>query len=128
MIQNWYNKTDESYGFFCEDDLCLDTIQYWNFTWEEFIESLPENWDCVQLLCCGPNLDEIKFRKRHWDDFSVGAYIVSRKYAKVLIESFIGDDEFIFEYPDDELWAPLAENLIYFTPKSIVDIVKQLEK
>jgi len=115
MIKKWYDETLDEYGFFCEDDLSLDTIQYWNFTWENFIQELPKGWDCVQLLSCGSHIKEIKLRKRYWDDWSVGAYIITRKYAKVLIDSYIREDKFVLEVED---WAPLAEHLIYLTPKT----------
>lgn len=120
MIRKWYNETDESYAFFCEDDLSFETVQYWNFTWIDFIDNLPENWDAIQLVCIGSHLDEIKLRKRYWDDWSVGAYLLSRKYAKVLIDSFIKGDEFLLEYPEDYYWAALAENLIYYTPRTAI--------
>lgn len=121
MIKKWYDETDDPYAFFCEDDLSLETVQYWNFTWNEFINNLPENWDCIQLMCIGKNLNSIKLRRRYWDDWSVGAYLVSREYAKILIDSFISDEKFSLEYPEEYYWAPLAENLIYYSPRSVVD-------
>lgn len=124
MIKHWYYNTNESYGFFCEDDLSLETIQYWNFTWDEFIESLPKDWDCIQLMCASENAGNVRLRKRNWDDFSVGAYILTRKFAKVLIDTFIKDDKFLLEFPDHPDWVPLAEHLIYYTPKSVIDSVE----
>jgi hypothetical protein len=121
MIKKWYYETDEAYAFFCEDDLSLETVEYWNFTWENFLNNLPENWDCIQLMCIGKNLNKIHLRKRYWDDWSVGAYLISRKYAKILIDSFTCGDKFLLEYPEDHYWAPLAENLIYYSPKSVID-------
>jgi hypothetical protein len=121
MIKHWYYNTNESYGFFCEDDLSFETIQYWNFTWDEFIESLPKDWDCIQLICASENSDDIRLRRRTWDDFSVGAYIVTRKFAKVLIDTFIKEDKFLLEFPNNNDWVPLAEHLIYYSPKSVVD-------
>lgn len=120
MIKKWYDETNESYAFFCEDDLSLETVQYWNFTWEDFMNCLPEDWDCVQLMCIGKNLNSIRLRKRYWDDWSVGAYLISRKYAKILIDSFISNEKFFLEYPEEDYWAPLAENLIYYSPKSVL--------
>ena len=116
MIKKWYEETNEDYAFFCEDDLSFETVQYWNFSWKDFVDSLPENWDCVQLICIGEHLNPIQFRKRYWDDWSVGAYILNRKYAKVLIDSFIAGSVFKLEFPEDHFWAPLAENLIYYAP------------
>ena len=121
MIKKWYYETDEAYAFFCEDDLSLETVEYWNFSLENFLNNLPENWDCIQLMCIGKNLNKIHLRKRYWDDWSVGAYLISRKYAKILIDSFTCGDKFLLEYPEDHYWAPLAENLIYYSPKSVID-------
>ena len=121
MIKHWYDNTDEPYGFFCEDDLSLDTVQYWNFTWGEFVDNLPKNWDCIQLMCASENCNNMKLRLRQWDDFSVGAYILTRKYAKILIDIFIKNNKFILEFPGNNDWVPLAEHLIYYTPKSVID-------
>ena len=101
--------------------MSLETVQYWNFNWSDFISNLPENWDCAQLMCIGKNLNSIKLRRRYWDDWSVGAYFISRRYAKILIDSFIFDEKFSLEYPEEHYWAPLAENLIYYSPKSVTD-------
>lgn len=121
MIKKWYDETNEPYAFFCEDDLSLETVKYWNFTWTDFIKNIPKNWDCIQLMCIGKNLNEIRLRKRYWDDWSVGAYLVSRNYARILIDSFIIDERFSLEYPEEHYWAPLAENLIYYAPRSVID-------
>ena len=120
-IKEWYENTDEPYTFFCEDDFSFDTVKYWNFTWTEFIENLPEDWDSIQLMCASENSDNVRLRRRTWDDFSVGAYIVSRKFAKVLIDTFIKDGKFLLEFPGNLDWVPLAEHLIYYTPKSVID-------
>lgn len=121
MIKKWYYETDEPYAFFCEDDLSFETVQYWNFTWDEFVKELPENWDVIQLICISEHLEPIKFRKRYWNDWSVGAYLLSRKHAKVLIDSFTKEDEFVLEYPEDYYWGALVEHLVYYTPRSAMD-------
>ena len=61
-IRKWYEETDEDYAFFCEDDLSLETIPYWDFTWEEFIETIPENACCVQLLVIRKNYETFDLR------------------------------------------------------------------
>ena len=71
-IKDWYETTDEDYGFFCEDDLSLDTVDYWNFTWNEFVENLPEDWGCVQMLPIRGDYGDIKIRDRYWDDPRIG--------------------------------------------------------
>lgn len=113
-IKKWYEETDEEYAFFCEDDLSLETVEYWNFTWEEFIDSIPEDADCVQLLRLreGGNFSDFTIRKREWNDWSVTAYILTREYAaKIISEHCIGD-----EYHLDikgQNCMPLVEYIIF---------------
>lgn len=113
-IKKWYYETDELYAFFCEDDLSLDTVEYWNFTWEEFIESIPEDADCIQLLRLneGGLSNDFNFRKRKNNDWSVTAYIITRDYAKKIIDEHCIDNEFNLEIKDQDI-MPLIEYIIF---------------
>lgn len=113
-IKHWLETTNEPYGFFCEDDLSLETVRYWNFTWEEFITNLPKDWDSVQLLTIRKDFEPFKLRERLWNDWSVTAYVLKRDYAAKIVEMYCKDDTFCLEIPNTTL-QPLAENLI-FTP------------
>ena len=35
-IRYWYETSDSPYAMIAEDDLNLDLVKYWNFTWTEF--------------------------------------------------------------------------------------------
>ena len=48
-LKKWYDSTSEEYVLFCDDDLSLESVLYWNFTWSDFMNKLPENWNCIQL-------------------------------------------------------------------------------
>jgi hypothetical protein len=111
-IKNWYENTDEDYGFFCEDDLSLETIQYWNFTWEEFIEKIPEDAECVQLLTIRGDFETFELRERQWNDWAATAYIITRDYAKRLIDTYIQNDTYHLDVPNSEV-MPLIENLLF---------------
>jgi hypothetical protein len=111
-IKDWYNTTDQEYGFFCEDDLSLDTVDYWNFTWSELVTHLPDDWDCVQLLCIRGEFDNIKIRNRCWDDWAATAYIVKREYAKFIIDNYIIGDTYHLELKDADV-MPLIENILF---------------
>jgi hypothetical protein len=50
LMRNWYNSCNDPYAIFCEDDISFESINYWNFTWNEFVENLPNDWGCVQLM------------------------------------------------------------------------------
>jgi len=120
-IKHWYENTDEDYGFFCEDDLSLDTVDYWNFTWKEFVDTLPEDWGCVQMLPIRGDFGDIKIRDRLWDDWSVTAYIMKRDYAKYIIDNYIRDNIYHLELKDVEI-QPLIENILYTSAGKVYTI------
>jgi hypothetical protein len=114
-IKQWYeNCEDDEYGFFCEDDLSLETVKYWDFTWQDFMNSLPDDWDAVQLLTIRENFDTFSIRERYWDDWSVTAYILNKDYAKKIIDTYIIGDAYNLEIPNSSV-MPLIENIIFTT-------------
>ena len=120
-IRKWYEETDEDYAFFCEDDLSLETIEYWDFTWEEFIEIIPEDACCVQLLVIRKDYETFDLRKRYWDDWAGTAYIITRDYAKVLVENYcLGEKRFHLELPGSRnVLTPLVENVLFETLENV---------
>jgi GR25 family glycosyltransferase involved in LPS biosynthesis len=143
-IKEWYETTNEDYAFFCEDDLSFESVQYWNFTWEEFFNKLPENWECVQLCFISTAdwytdsrlYDENHvFRYRDWCDWSCCAYLIKRSHAKNIVQNYFNGDEIILEYkgidyegrersdhrwliptPESMVYSYFKENSIYFIP------------
>lgn len=111
-IKEWYNNTNEEYGFFCEDDLSLDTVKYWNFTWKDFVENLPNDWQCVQLMCIRGDFESLTLRDRKWDDWSVTAYIMKREYAKRIIDWHIKDTHYHLECENPDI-QPLIETILF---------------
>ena len=113
MIKRWYEETDEDYGFFCEDDLSLETISHWNFTWSEFIEILPEDAECVQLTSIRPSHNKVCLRERSMYDWSVTAYIMTRDYVRKVIERHIFEDEYDLTIPGTYFY-PMPENVLFY--------------
>ena len=121
-IKEWYYTTDEPYTFMCEDDLGFQTVKYWNFTWKEFFDNLPEDWGCVQLGLLREDFYtfSVGLRNRCWCDWSGVAYLISRDHAKRLIDAYYKDDVFTLDYVGDDMlsrpeWAriPVIETIIY---------------
>lgn len=127
LIRDWYNKGEEEYAIFCDDDVDLSTIDYWSFTWEEFVSNLPNNWECVQLIKENDWYEDtywkynvyetpsLKLKPRSWDDW--GSFLmINRNYAKKIIERhWVGPNE-INMYIHDECWGvmfPIIENILY---------------
>lgn len=117
-IKKWYEETNEDYGFFCEDDLSLKTVKYWQFNWEEFIEKIPEDSKVVQLVIIRDGDIDFNIHKRNWDDWSVAAYILTREYAKIIIDRYcLDDNKFHLELPEgsQNMLIPLPENVLFET-------------
>ena len=112
-IKSWYDSEESDYAFFCEDDLSLKTVENWNFSWEEFIERLPDDCECVQLMTIRGDFDGVYFRDRKWDDWSETAYIMNRDYAKKIIDSYcLENDVFHLELKDLNV-MPIGENILF---------------
>jgi FkbM family methyltransferase len=111
-IKHWYESEESDYAFFCEDDLSLKTVEHWNFTWEEFIEKLPDDCECVQLMTIRGDFDGVYFRERKWDDWSETAYIMNRDYAKKLIDNYCIEDKFHLELKEANI-MPIGENILF---------------
>jgi glycosyltransferase involved in cell wall biosynthesis len=111
-IKKWYESEESDYAFFCEDDLSLQTVEYWNFTWDEFINLLPDDCECVQLMTVRGDFEEIKFRDRIWNDWSETAYIMTRDYAKKIIDSYCIGDSFHLELKNLNI-MPIGENILF---------------
>lgn len=125
-IKEWYETTNESYAFFCEDDLSFETLKFWNFTWNDFYTHLPKNWQIVQLCWLRPVgrfFDfKIGLRNRCWCDSSGCAYLIKREFAKKLIENYIPNEVFYLDLQgsEDDIsirpdWAiiPIIETIIF---------------
>lgn len=117
MIHRWYEETNDEWGFFCEDDLSLETVKYWNFTWDEFAKTIPEDAMGLQMLTIRQDFDTFDIRKRRWDDWAATAYILKRKYVEILLKKYyVSKKHFKVEIYNDRLSShiqPLVENAIF---------------
>lgn len=118
-IKNWYENTNSDYGFFCEDDISLEPVQYWNFNWDQFVNNLPKDWEVIQLLTIRNDFETFNIRERYWDDWGATAYIITREYAKKIINYYIKDDTYLLEIPGIEV-MPLVESLLFLPGKTYV--------
>lgn len=116
-IKKWLSTSEESedYALFFEDDVSFKTIDYWNFTWKDFVDNLPDDWEAVQLMWVRPHMIKIEFRERYPDDWSATAFMVRRSYGKKLLERFMIDDE-EFNYDMGSL-QPIVENVMFTSGK-----------
>lgn len=112
-IKKWLSETDASdnYAIFFEDDVSFKTVDYWNFTWDEFVKNLPSDWEAVQLMWVRPHMVKMELRERYSDDWSATAFMITRQYGKKLLDRFlINDHEFNYDMGDLQ---PIVENVIF---------------
>lgn len=117
-IKEWYYKSTTPHAVFFEDDMTLQSSQFWAFDWNEFMNRLPPNWKAIQLSLIKEDAiadDDMQFKKRKWWNWSAGAYMLTREYAKCLIDEFCPDDNYTLRINKDLRLIPLIENVIYIT-------------
>jgi hypothetical protein len=115
-IKHWLETTDEEYGIFLEDDISFENSKYWTFTWSEFVNSLPENWDVVQPIRLNDWSDgrtpTLSCRPRNWDDWGATC-LIKREYAKKIVSAYmVSDTEYFFDIAGTDL-MPIVENLLF---------------
>jgi len=93
-IKHWYETTDSPYAIIMEDDVDLQLIKNWDFTWKDFYSQVPYDWDVIQLaiICTGPL--HVKLHKRFVNDFSTAAYMITRHHAEKLLKYHIRGDKY----------------------------------
>lgn len=117
-IKKWYENNNEPYALFLEDDISLSTVPNWGFQLNEFIDKLPNDWSCVQLLTIRDRFESINLRERKWDDWGATAYLITRSYAKKILDEYdLGNNTYDFTIKRYPL-IPLVENLIYDLDKT----------
>lgn len=118
-IRHWFLNSDEEYGFFCEDDLNLSTNEYWPFDWDYMIKNLPNGWLAIQLVLMryfkNENVEDYtKLTKYRWDNWSACSYLISRQYAKIIIDYHVkGENSYNLNLPFFPETTPHSEDLLY---------------
>ena len=115
-IKHWMDTSDSPCAIIAEDDLDLETVKFWDFTWKDFYARIPYDYDVVQLaiICTGPL--HVRLHKRFVNDFSTAAYMITRHHAEKLIKfhcrgGYTGEQK----YKLDQGAKPraVADDLIY---------------
>lgn len=113
LLKEWYEDTDEPYTIIVEDDLSLESVEYWNFTWKEFFEKLPEDWKCVQFVIIREYFCEnYTFEKRKEKDWCAAAYLIKREYVKLLLDLYYFNENFNLDIEGLE-YPPVIEHLLF---------------
>mgnify|MGYP001467251940 CR=1 FL=1 len=95
---DWYNSNKSEHCIIMEDDLCLDSMKYWNFDWDYLMENLPCNWDCIQLYASSFNKLNLNLTRRHNGCHGSACFMVTRHYVEKLIKMFCYEDKYKIQY------------------------------
>jgi hypothetical protein len=110
-IKHWFETSDSPYAIIMEDDVDLQIVKNWDFTWSQFCSLVPYDWDVIQLaiICTGPL--HVQLHKRFVNDFSTACYMISRHHAEKIIKHHIRGDK----YKLDNGVKPraVADDLVY---------------
>tara|TARA_A100001201_G_C4083521_1_gene199728 strand:+ start:954 stop:1784 length:831 start_codon:yes stop_codon:yes gene_type:complete len=110
-IKHWYETSDSPYAVIMEDDCSLDTVRFWNFTWNDAISKVPYDWDVVQLaiICTGDV--HVKIHKRFVNEFSTACYVITRHHAEKLMRLHCRGDK--YKLDNGVRPRPVADDLLY---------------
>jgi GR25 family glycosyltransferase involved in LPS biosynthesis len=108
-IKKWVDTSQDAVGIFFEDDVDFETVQHWNFTFQEFVDSLESDWQAVQLCGIYENKPNMYTRRRTPWDHGIQCYMLKREYAEKLV-AFYFDREGYIEYKMPGGLGPSVEN------------------
>lgn len=113
MIKDWYSLTVEKIGIFAEDDMVIINLR----DIEKINQKLPNDWLIVQLSLIKENIDssDMLLKTRQFDNWSAGAYMITREYAEMLINEFWNIKEMRWDIciKSDSNIIPFVENVLY---------------
>jgi GR25 family glycosyltransferase involved in LPS biosynthesis len=101
-IKTWLEESDDEYAIIMEDDCSFENVQYWQWTWNEFMENIPEDADIIQLVMLKE--DNLKFNmhvKERYNSndyfsyaWSTACYVIKRSYGEKLLKKLLVDGKY----------------------------------
>ena len=110
-LKHYLETSDAPCAVIMEDDVDLQIVKNWNFTWKDFYSLVPYDYDVIQLaiICTGPL--HVALHKRFVNDFSTASYMITRHHAEKIVKHHVRKDK----YKLDQGVKPraVADDLIY---------------
>lgn len=96
-LEHWLKNSNSEYVIVCEDDLSFETVDYWPYSWSDYLEEINENvnYDIIQFTIIDNNKVDTTFHKRRIDEWSTSCYLIKRSAAKKLIERHKKNDKYL---------------------------------
>lgn len=108
-IKNWFENSDSDYAVVIEDDLSFETVKYWDFNFKDFIKSIKQKYGILQFCIIHNFQVNPSFHIREHRDWSAACYLITRDWAKFLIDKYFVDGKYVL--PND--YTALADFIIY---------------
>lgn len=88
-----FAESDHDVAVICEDDIDLTLTKYWNFTWNEMYNLLPEDWQTVQLSRTYMdqlimNMCQLGIRRWGFNEYSAIAYMMKKQCAMEITDFY----------------------------------------
>ena len=93
-IEYWLNNSNTDFAIIAEDDLSLDTLEFWDFSWNDFLKSIPVEYDILQLAIINNHKVLPFLHKRKQLDYSAACYLIKREYAISLLKKYKISDKY----------------------------------
>jgi len=111
-IKHWIDNSKSEYAIIAEDDLVLETVNNWQWTWNEFLSKIDLDYDILQLSIIHRGRINTSLHYREIRDSSTACYLIKRSWAEKLLNTYTKNDKVVFNKMPS---PPVADYLIYHT-------------
>lgn len=94
-IEQWLSESDSDYAIFVEDDSSFETVDFWGFTWKDFLESINYDYDILQLAIINNFTINPRLHLREHLDWSAAVYLIKRPYAEKLLKRHKVENQYV---------------------------------
>ena len=109
-IEQWLNSSDSDYAIIVEDDVSFETVDFWGFTWKDFLSSVTQSYSILQMAIINNFIINPRLHLREHLDWSAAVYLIKRNYAEKLIKKHKVNDKYSFS--QDRRYSCLSEGAI----------------
>lgn len=114
-IKEWLENSDSEYAIIVEDDLSLETVNSWNFSFADFLKSINKKYDMLQLCIIHNYKINPRLHMREVRDWSAACYLIKRDRAKALLEKYLIDGKYVLP----QTRAAVADVVVYSGCKTL---------
>jgi GR25 family glycosyltransferase involved in LPS biosynthesis len=95
-ISYWLETSDSEYAIIVEDDVSLETSDFWNFTWNDFFTAVKKPYDILQLAITNNFIINNRLHLREHLDWCAAVYLIKRSFAEKLVKKYLVDGKYTF--------------------------------